>query len=413
MQEQFLFYGIVEDNNDPLKLWRCRVRIFGIHTENITEADADSYIPVEDLPWVDVLLAGSGMDGEGQFVPIAKGTTVIVSFLDPEKQRPIVIGSLPRIVAELPDFESGFSDPDGVHPDSNNLGESTISRLARNEEIDETIIQTKINDVKTGVDCNGETWDEPITQYATTYPNNRVIQTKKHIFEMDDSDGVERIHIYHNSGSSKEFHPNGDEVNITKGKKFTIVISDDDILIEGNSNVRIQGNQNIFIIGNENKKIGENQNIDIVGNVNKTVGEDQNIDIVGTENINIGEDQNIDIVENVYKTVGGNQIVDITGNENKSMSNQTIIIDGTQNIQAGTSITLKSPYIYLDGVVSVLNNLQILNSKTTTFTGNVILEKMMWGQGNISLTGNINCNGNMNAGGNMLDGGSNTNHHTH
>jgi len=39
------WYGVVEDNNDPLKTGRCKVRIFGWHSENLNE------MPTSDLPW--------------------------------------------------------------------------------------------------------------------------------------------------------------------------------------------------------------------------------------------------------------------------------------------------------------------------------------------------------------------------
>ena len=39
------FIGVVEDNKDPSKLNRVRVRIFGKHTEDIT------LLPTAELPW--------------------------------------------------------------------------------------------------------------------------------------------------------------------------------------------------------------------------------------------------------------------------------------------------------------------------------------------------------------------------
>ena len=39
------FIGTVVDINDPLKLDRVRVRVYGIHTSNTID------IPTEDLPW--------------------------------------------------------------------------------------------------------------------------------------------------------------------------------------------------------------------------------------------------------------------------------------------------------------------------------------------------------------------------
>ena len=42
--------GVVEDRQDPLKLGRCRVRIFGWHSENVTE------VPTELLPWSQAMI---------------------------------------------------------------------------------------------------------------------------------------------------------------------------------------------------------------------------------------------------------------------------------------------------------------------------------------------------------------------
>lgn len=277
---QQFWHGIVEDFLDPKKLYRYKVRVFGIHTENKIDDTLDDYLPTEDLPWALSMTNGSGLDEEGEFKRINPGSHVIVSFLDPEKQKPIIFGTLPRYVIEKPDFEEGFSDPDEIYPKTTHLEESSISRLARNEKIDETIIQTKKDEIKTNVDCGSSSWSEPQTQYNAEYPLNRVIQTKNHIFEMDDTEGVERIHVYHKTGSSKEYHPNGDKVDITKRKKYTIVISDDNILIEGNQNIRIQGTQNVRIDGNRNKDIHGNQNIDIDGNQTVNIGGTQTLTAV-------------------------------------------------------------------------------------------------------------------------------------
>jgi hypothetical protein len=307
-----MWCGVIENNNDPLKLYRYQVRIFGIHTENRNDSSQDSYIPTSDLPWALCVMNGSSMDGVGEFVSMDNGVMVIVSFLDPEKQNPIILGSLPRIIKEIPDFIDGFSDPDGIHPQNSYLNESSISRLARNEKIDQTIIQTKKDNIKTNVDCGGVVWSEPATQYDSEYPENRVIQTKHHVFEIDDTAGKERIHIYHKSGSSTEFHPNGDIVEIVKNKKFTIILSDDNVLIEGNQNIKINGSQNIKIDGSQNMIASSVINLNAPSII---LNERVNIDAGGNTNItgNIGVSGNIDVTGNISAS---GTIIDESGNTN-------------------------------------------------------------------------------------------------
>ena len=84
--------GVVEDRNDPEKLGRCKVRIFGYHTENV------SILPTDDLPWAVPLqpitsAANSGI-GSTPLGPL-EGTWVTGWFLDgDEKQQPIMMGTV-------------------------------------------------------------------------------------------------------------------------------------------------------------------------------------------------------------------------------------------------------------------------------------------------------------------------------
>ena len=94
------FVGRVIDVNDPLKLDRVKVRIFGIHTENTT------LIPTADLPWAQVAIpttedGTSGLGANTQLKPMAQ---VFGFFLDGQNsQLPLVIGSIPKIESNAGD----------------------------------------------------------------------------------------------------------------------------------------------------------------------------------------------------------------------------------------------------------------------------------------------------------------------
>lgn len=251
--------GVIENNIDPLKIGRCQVRIFGIHTEDL------AVYPMEDLPWASFLMNSSCVSGQGNIFIPNNGDYVALSFLDPEQQIPIILGVIPKFIDALPNFTQGFSDPNSENPSSSSIGESGISSFARNDSTPSEI-QDKKNNKKTGVMCDTESWDEPETPYDPIYPNNKVIHTKHHVIELDDTDGKERVHIYHKSGTSKEIHPNGDEVNIIKAKRYLIIDSDNNVLVSGNYNFRIAGDQNKEIVGSDKQKIGGNQDKEVVGN---------------------------------------------------------------------------------------------------------------------------------------------------
>src|SRR5210317_1369552 len=85
-----LYYGIVENRQDPLQLGRCQVRIAGVHTAD------KSLLPTNDLAWATPVspVTSAAMNGIGH-TPVGpvEGTTVLVSFADADRmQQPIMFG---------------------------------------------------------------------------------------------------------------------------------------------------------------------------------------------------------------------------------------------------------------------------------------------------------------------------------
>ena len=88
------FIGIVTDINDPYGLGRVKVRIFGIHSENVND------IPDKDLPWAQTVvpITEGGSSGTGATVGIQVKAQVFGMFLDGKSsQLPLVLGSIPKI----------------------------------------------------------------------------------------------------------------------------------------------------------------------------------------------------------------------------------------------------------------------------------------------------------------------------
>jgi hypothetical protein len=131
--------------------------------------------------------------------------------------------------------------------------------------------RTAIADVKT---ASGLSWNEPGSQYAAMYPKNHVMETAGgHVLEFDDTDGSERINIFHKNGSFIEMHPDGRVVFRSRGSMNQVTYGDGNIYVRGNYNITSTGDVNIL----SNKAT----NISTVGDVNWRVGGNFNLDVQG------------------------------------------------------------------------------------------------------------------------------------
>ena len=121
-----LYFGIIEDRNDPKEMGRVRVRVFGLHS-----SDKINDIPTGSLPWAPVMnpTTTPGVSGLGQTPFLVPGSWVVVQFLDKQFQSPIVMGSVNGFPSSKPNSETGFADPVGTFP--REINESDIERRAR------------------------------------------------------------------------------------------------------------------------------------------------------------------------------------------------------------------------------------------------------------------------------------------
>lgn len=291
--------GVVEDRMDPLNLGRCRVRIQGLHSK-----DKNS-IPTNTLPWAQPLFSINGSTSTPS--TLKEGDFVMGFFMDGNgTQFPIIMGMFHGIPEDNPDREIGFNDPrtdaqlkaaprkpalmqyneDGSgmvlseYPSANTypnrINQPTTSRLARHEDIANTVIGIKNRTLYTEQGPDGaNVWSEPASPYNTKYPYNQVISTESgHYFELDDTPGYERVHLYHRSGTFVETHPNGSQVEKIVKDKYTIIMKDDKVSILGSCSLTVQGSSTVYIVGDSN--------VTVDGDYNITVGGNMNINVAGT-----------------------------------------------------------------------------------------------------------------------------------
>jgi len=83
------FIGVVEDRADPLGLGRCKLRIFGWHTDNKSE------LPTSDLPWA---LPMYPINNSKAFSAPRLGEWVVGFFMDVASgQAPVMMGVIPGL----------------------------------------------------------------------------------------------------------------------------------------------------------------------------------------------------------------------------------------------------------------------------------------------------------------------------
>lgn len=244
------FIGVVEDINDPLKAGRVRVRMFNWHTQD------KKVLPTSKLPWATPMqpTTSAATNGVGQSATgLLVNSWVVGIMLDGiDGQRPLVLGSI-----------GGIQD------------EPDINRLARGDgDYPSPLIDKRNSARTTGVStAGGGSWSEPEAANNTEYPHNHVFTTEGgHVKEYDDTDGSQRIHEYHNSGTYYEIDNEGNKVTRIVGDKYTIVAGTDYVNVKGSCNLTIDSDCSTNIKGNWNLQVGKNINMVVGGNVIESVG---------------------------------------------------------------------------------------------------------------------------------------------
>ena len=347
----YWFTGVVEDRHDPQYLGRVRVRCIGLHTDDKVE------LPTADLPWAQCVLpttssAISGLGASPSF--LVEGSWVFGYFRDGENmQEPVVLGSIPGRPFELANTNKGFYDPNGVYPKYKD--EVDTNRLAVNlkEDGSETNPHlsltlrrsTRITGVATAdfnpvtaangediLGSDGDTFDQPEIPYSAVYPYNHVYESESgHIMEYDDTNGHERIHQRHKTGTAYEIGPDGTQTNIIKGDHYTFIKGKRQAQITGDCDVSIDGRHKIYI--NKSGVLNNHYDIQIGPNANINIQVDQgNINVVtvdGNINVNSGGDYNVKVAGNYTTAIGGNKVETVSGTKTSTTTGAVTHIGAT------------------------------------------------------------------------------------
>jgi len=419
------FTGVVEDRNDPDALGRVRVRCLGFHTEDLND------IPTKDLPWATVMhpTTDPSMQGLGNSPSfLVEGSWVVGFFSDAkEKQQPIIIGSLPGIPENAPDFKKGFSDPRspyteqldyagtpsyGPYPvdgedyemtSGHELGESDTSRLAQGEDSEthgslvsrriarqtkipiatqpylSTVSDEAVQETRTTFDephpknIDYDTLEEEGGNYVSAlYPYNHVFESEAgHITEVDDTPNAERIFRQHSSGTYEEV--------IADGTKTIKVVGDNYEIIAGGSNVYVSGAVNLTIGGTVRHLVKGDYHLEVEGNYTQKIHKNMRTKVgAGKIGGNLEEEINgthsFNITQSVKGRIGEDVNVTTEGDESR-INNGFFDLTAKSNIDVfttGGSIGLNAfGSIFAEctsGIVAVTSGTTLFMQSASTMT---------------------------------------------
>lgn len=254
------FFGVVEDVSDPEKIGRVRVRVHGYHSPSA------GMIPTDMLQWFSCVVSNSAAQkGLGQSpTGYEVGSTVFGYFVEKTLQTGIVVGGL-----------NGYTQ-----------GENDVSALARGEDhpIAEARSQNRIESIQ-GPFRQGS-WSEPPYVNNAVYPNNHVFETRTRLVkEMDGTEGEERIHEYHPSGTYYEVDASGNRTVKIVGDGYEIIAGDKYASVKGSVNLTIEGNANWYIKGDWNVQV-DGSKTEVVQGDTKEYYADQSTEVNGTHSTN-------------------------------------------------------------------------------------------------------------------------------
>lgn len=103
---QGIWRAVIEDNKDPEKRGRCRVRVFGIHTDVKIKTQYEG-IPTDELPWAEPAysLMEGGVSGFGSWCVPVQGSQVFLFFENGHILKPRFFASIPGVPTD-PQFDN-------------------------------------------------------------------------------------------------------------------------------------------------------------------------------------------------------------------------------------------------------------------------------------------------------------------
>lgn len=379
--------GVVEDRDDPQKLGRVRVRIFGIHNDDLDK------VPIIDLPWAHTMMpcTSASISGVG-FSPtgLVEGSWVVGFFADGENmQDPIVMGSIHGYPIQDNKQKRAFKDSEGLYPRWYN--DSDVSYVAREDKWKEhrsyfsrykervTKIETATKPVLSTLDIEAtegkeetrKKWDEPEPRHGApgAYPRVHTYESETGVVrEVDDTVNGTRIVEYHPGGTWYEIFPDGDKMTKVSGNNYEIVIFDDKLLIRGNQNITVEGDSRFLVKGDYVHEVMGDYHLKVHGKRHTKITTNDFLEILGNYNMNIKLNANTRIGKNHKMLIDVDKVESIGGKSQLTVSKEAneIYLDkfsAFSNKQQSYSTNSTQQFLSKDGLDFGSKSDWILNCK--------------------------------------------------
>lgn len=396
--DNFIWWmGVVESRKDPLALGRCQVRIFGFHSDSLTD------IPTADLPWA---MPVHALNSHTFSTP--KETDVVFGFFADGKnaQIPIMMGIVPGFETNPKNIGAGYHDlrdpqeiryapktlvnreykTDGTgiklteantannevletlrYPREHELDNPTISGITRTSPSANSVISARKENRDQNIECaNNITWSEPYPSYNPLYPYNQAVETESgHVFELDDTPRNERISMQHRSGTYFEMFPSGSKVEKITKSNYQIIMGDDFMHVMGRVAMTVDSDVHLRVIGNVNLVAENDLSAEVSGNMHLSVRENLNIkaaklniDIAGTSTLVSGGSQYYTSGASIFNNAGSEyRSTSGGGMELKSGGGFRATAAGNADIRSGGLTNMQS-----SGTTNIVGSAVRLNS---------------------------------------------------
>jgi len=335
-------FGEVKDINDPEKLGRVKVSVYGIHDN----------IPTYSLPWSNVLMPAStpATLGHGHSVNLKAELLWKTGDLLPWPiTTPAPEFKTINDVAEEYTFNAGSNVPRtgdvrekgslvcGIFLDSAAQEFLVIGTLpTKSLGVHDNNVRTRAEDDPFAGELGGQY--EPLSPYNPKYPYNHVYETESgHVKEYDDTPGHERIKERHAGGTQYEIGPDGSKVER--------IVRDNYQLVAGNDTLEVKGNVKIIVSGNANIAVAKDLTTQVGGNMSSIVTGNMTADISGATNVTSAGDMTLKVPTLVESTTVSGAWAD---SNKKIILNGNVDVTHTLRTNTDSAVTIQSDAINLN-----------------------------------------------------------------